>query len=619
MTTLQITLCPDRALLVGAPAIRPVLTSWPVEIVAVIAGAIAVWSASGIDVTTIGDLGLAPALPASYWIALAGLNGAFVVAVLRGTTSARTMSVLLGALVVTLFGVASIASPFPRLEPTWRHLGIIEHMARGGAIDAHIDGYFNWPGFFTLSAAISRLAGVESLQAVARWAPLWINVLWLAAASVSLKVLTRDRRRFWLSLWVLCLGNWIDQDYFSPQAFAFFLYLVIIGLVLWGLRADVPRRLRVRWMTRASVADWWIARRPAGPSTGRQRSGLLLVALLLGGATIVSHQLTPIVLVLSLSALVVVGRSWSTRLPVVLGLLVLAWLATGASTYLAGHPVLSLSAVEESVATNVAHRLGGSLGHAFVVRVRILVFLAMFVLAGIGLLRRRQAQRSTRSIDSVLIVPAVLSIAPFLLVPANAYGGEVLLRATLFALPFMAVLISDAFPLPGELSRLRRGQQRAIALVLPVLLTVILTTWAAANVLARYGNARFDMFTRHQIDAIEEMYRTAPAGAVLVSAAHPTPWRHHHYADFHYTTFQEVCRAAPSAGSCTAAVLTRIGGGRNGGMVVVLRTGEDALRMQGLMGPEDLASIEAALRSTPHVELVYENPDARLYAVGARP
>ncbi len=276
---------------------------------------------------------------------------------------------------------------------------------------------------------------------------------------------------------MLCLGNWIDQDYFSPQAFTFFLYLVIIGLVLVGAPGGcAPTPVGVR-DARSScpgpdVTGWWNARRPTGPSTRVQRPGLLLVVVLLGAATIVSHQLTPFVLVLTLAAIVMMGRSWACRLPIVLGMLLLAWLATGASVYLAGHPVLSFEALEQAVGANVTHRLGGSVGHAFVVRERMLLFLAMFGLAGIGLLRRCRAPRSGTSSDSVLVVPAALAVAPFLLVAANAYGGEMLLRATLFALPFLAVLISDVFPLADDVDRPSRAR-RAISSSLPVLLAVV--------------------------------------------------------------------------------------------------------------------------------------------------
>jgi hypothetical protein len=100
-----------------------------------------------------------------------------------------------------------------------------------------------------------------------------------------------------------------------------------------------------------------------------------------------------------------------------------------------------------------------------------------------------------------------------------------------------------------------------------------------------------------------------------VSAAHPTPWRHEHYAEFRYTTFQEVCRTTETPDACTAAVLGRIGAGRSGGMIVIMRGGENSLRMQGIMTPEELATVERAFLSAPHVSLVYENRDARLYAV----
>ena len=47
----------------------------------------------------------------------------------------------------------------------------------------------------------------------------------------------------WTGIWLFALGNWIGQDYFSPQAFAFFLYLVVVLVVVrWlGRRPAMPR------------------------------------------------------------------------------------------------------------------------------------------------------------------------------------------------------------------------------------------------------------------------------------------------------------------------------------------------------------------------------------------
>ena len=581
------------------------------EVTAVIVTAVVVWSARRIDVSRVGDLGLVAALPAAYWVALIALNGAFLVALHRRAPT-RTMVVLFAALIVALFGVASIASPFPRGEAAWRHLGVIDHLVSSRRIDPDIDAYFNWTGFFALSAAGAELAGVRSLLGLARWAPLWINVIWATAASLPLRFLTPNRTTFWLAMWLFGLGNWIDQDYYSPQAFAYFFYLMIIGLTLWALAADVPGRLRVTLREgasrRAAARRWWNGASPHGAATARQRSGALLLVVLLAAGLVVTHQLTPVATLFAIAALAVTGRLWASRLPVILATVLVVWLLTGASGYLAGHPVLSFNQLEQAAGANLVERLAGSAGHLFVVRERMMLFGLMFVVAAAGAWRR-----ALRDVDdSMRIVPALLVVAPFLLVPTQTYGGEMLLRATLFALPFAAVLAADALVPDGTI----RGRSHL------AVLTAVCSVWAAGCVTARYGNARFDMFTAHEVAAVEAMYELAPPDAVLISAAHPTPWRHRQYTNFANTTFEEICRTADGPDDCAHAVLARIGYGRQGtragGFVLVLRSGQQSLRMRGLMSSESIAHLQATLLADPDVELVYENPDARLYRVGDR-
>src|SRR5204863_379717 len=73
---------------------------------------------------------------------------------------------------------------------------------------------------------------VTDLTGIASWAPVFFNLLDLAAAVFVFSALTRDRRVIWLGSWLFLIANWVGQDYFSPQAFAFFLYLVVIGCTL---------------------------------------------------------------------------------------------------------------------------------------------------------------------------------------------------------------------------------------------------------------------------------------------------------------------------------------------------------------------------------------------------
>ena len=176
---------------------------------------------------------------------------------------------------------------------------------------------------------------------------------------------------------MFCLGNWIDQDYLSPQAFGFFLYLVVVALLLTVLsaRAGAPTSWRP-----AALLVWWRARTPEEPDR-RLRVGALLLVLLLCVVMVASHQLSPFMLLVAVAALVVLGRSWAPGLPVLLGL---CWrsgwptrrAATSSATRRCAKP-----GSEAAASASVIGRLGGTPGHEQVVHVRIVVTAVIWLLA----------------------------------------------------------------------------------------------------------------------------------------------------------------------------------------------------------------------------------------------
>ena len=109
---------------------------------------------------------------------------------------------------------------------SWRHLGIADAMANG-VFDPRIDVYFNWPGFFPGLATFIEATGLPPLQ-VAAWAPVANVALWSLVA--ALRASPRDKDAIFIPLWLFLIGNWIDQDYLSPQALGFLLLLVILAL-----------------------------------------------------------------------------------------------------------------------------------------------------------------------------------------------------------------------------------------------------------------------------------------------------------------------------------------------------------------------------------------------------
>ena len=146
------------------------------------------------------------------------------------------------------------------------------------------------------------------------WAPVFFNLLFAASIVVLFGALTADRRRVWLGVWIFASVSWVGQDYFSPQGFCYFLFLVVLGIVLWWFRLPAaPDETTVRRVVRSQrLASLFVSvmrRGDAGsrryPDAGRgERAAMLLLVVLLSTVVAASHQLTPMMLILALGVLV---------------------------------------------------------------------------------------------------------------------------------------------------------------------------------------------------------------------------------------------------------------------------------------------------------------------------
>ena len=568
---------------------------------AVCAAVLSGHAVTGLTLPVESDVGLVAQLPVTYWVGVVVLNLVFVAALLGGgrhcrVPSTKVMVVLLGALLVTLYGVAALSTDYPRGEVAWRHIGIADALQRTGTINPEVDAYFNWPGFFALLGLFAESTGVDPLT-LAVWAPVANVALWLLPLAAIVRTLTTDTRRLWLTLWVFCLGNWQDQDYLSPQAFAFFLYLVVICLLLKTLAATAPVRPFASGRNLASLRTWWVSRRPASPDPAK-RVGALLACLLLVAVISASHQLTPFMLVVALFALTVSGRVWAPGL-LLLALVVLGiWLAYPASSYLLGHPPLADIGLGQSATANVAERVAGTPGHLLVVRIRMGLAALLWLVAVVGVLRDRRAGR----LD---IRPVLLMGAPFILLPAQSYGGEMLIRVSLFALPFTAYLAGGAL-----LPRRDRVNRRST-----LVLAVVCAAIGALMVTGRYGNTKFDMFTQHEIVAAQELYRLAPEDSAIISGAHPTPWRNQEYVEHKYRTVKDLCSANHEPNACGEAVYAYARHNPGGAMLLMNRASQMSMVLQGVITPGTYQEFEQWLGHVPTIHLVYENPDARIYRI----
>ncbi|MGH3026972.1 MAG: hypothetical protein ACRDMW_00300, partial [Gaiellaceae bacterium] len=387
-----------------------------------------VWGIPRIELRDMTDLGLVSVLPVSMLAALALLATSFCLSLRSGRSveicrdpgdgrpvtlvrleprveferPVRELLLLAHVLLLIfmVYGLPSIVEDVPRLSATWRHTGVIEYIGRTGDVDPTIDAYFNWPGFFIFGAFLVDLAGVDSALSIARWAPIFFNLIFICPLLVIFRTATDDKRLVWLGIWFFYLTNWVSQDYFAPQAFGFVLYLVIIATLLRWFTRSAPDQVegfrprpRLAWLLRHLPSRTaWEAPAPHIVTTlsPARRTALLAVVIVLIATIVPSHQLTPFAALAGVTALVAFNRCQARGLPLLTAVLIGTWMTFMAAAYLAGNLGDLLSQIGQlgtTVEANVGARVGGSAEHLFVVYMRLLLAGALWTMALVGGIR----------------------------------------------------------------------------------------------------------------------------------------------------------------------------------------------------------------------------------------
>ena len=524
-----------------------------------------------VDPRQMTDVGLVSVLPLATYALIAVLTMSFVALLAARPLSQGVVLLHVVVLAVLLYGTTSVIEEIPRFAATWRHLGITDYIMRTGQVNPNIDAYFNWPGFFVLLAFLTKNAGLGSAVVFAKWTPVFFSLLYVAPLIVIFRRATADGRVVWLAIWVFLCANWVGQDYLSPQGLSYFLYLAVLALLVRFFvnlepGGSLRTRLRLRRNARphqnvgpvpdpkpnlldrmeAYVHLERPAERPAGSITPSprpappetlesplQRVGVMAAIIIVSAAMVPAHQLTPFALLAVLAALAVLGLSTARRLPVILAVLIPAWMLFMASSYLAGHfggLASEVGDVGGAVGSSLGARVGGSPGHVAVVIGRLALTSVLWLLATAGAVRGRP--RSTASL-------AVLGLAPFSLLVIQSYGGEILLRIYLFTLP-AAAFFAAAF-----LVRLIDTRTVRSALAFSSALVFLL----AGFLVARYGNERADLFTHSELNAVDSVYSWAQPDSVIVAGSENMPWKFKKYEEYDLEKITDLTTWSKLAGS----------------------------------------------------------------------
>ncbi len=556
----------------------------------------------GIDEARISDVGLITALPAGSILAPIILAAGFIVAVTHRRFWQGLLTIDLVLLVLMLHGVTSMIQEAPGFSTTYVHAGFVEAIMRTGQLFVDRDARFSWPVFFILGAFLTSIAGLDSPLQLTSWIPAVSNLLYLIPLFMILRAFTADRRIVWFGLWIFVMANWVGQDYFSPQGFNVFLYLTAIAILTTWFRTGYEPPLaglakRVRRLVRSphpeEPADLEVIR--ATSLDRRGRAGLVLVLVLLAGVVVASHQLTPFALLGATSVLVVTRQTQLRGYPLLVAILLGTWLSYMTLGFLAGHisSLLADALQAEAVAgAAVGDHLRGNPGHTFIVYERIVFAATFWGIAFLGVLR----QFWNGHWDLTL---ALLAGFPFGFLALQSYGGEILLRVYLFALPFMCFFVAGFFfPRLRPTARLQSVLMFGLSAVLIV-----------GFLFARFGNDRADLMTADEVAAVERISVVVPAGSIVATANHNSPYG---YRD--YDRYTQLSLTPSFVSGSVTSIANAIGSLHDSRPVYVFlsRSQEAYFDLIGFPS-EQWQRLVGQLETSPSFRLVFRTHDTVLY------
>jgi hypothetical protein len=386
----------------------------------------------------LGSWGLLQRLPIAWYVGLAlTVVGCLLSQRLTGRMHLALSAGFLAVLVLYLYGTAPTVESTIRYAWTFKHLSVVQGViAQHGVHRTSI--YQRWPGLFATTAAFATITGHLNAAAYVRWG----EPFFIALDLVMLYPLARrftSEQGAWLACFFFAATNWVGQNYFSPQAFSFVLAIACLLLTtslldgamsvrpqravgaLLRVPARLPARVRAATLTpRTASATWRI---------------VIPAIVVIDAAIIVSHQLTPYIVLFDIGGLVVAGLLRPWWLLLVLVLLTVGFLAPNIEFIQRNFGLFSaLDPFKNALAAPT-----GTGARSPVVREQAHISVALTLLTWLIAVAGMAVRQRRRGVRRAVLVVAVIFLAPFLTVVVQSYGGEAKFRILLFSLPACAV------------------------------------------------------------------------------------------------------------------------------------------------------------------------------------
>ena len=542
---------------------------------------------------TIGFFGLLASANVWFYLGLAALLAGGLFELSRSVPRIWLLTTYLAALIVAIYAPVPILYGIPEYAWVYKHIGIAQALGHYGRVTDPSNIYQQWPALFAAVASVSGLARIGPLS-YAAWGPLTFELADALLLLGVFRLLGANRRVTFLALFLYeGLIAWVGQDYLSPQAFGYLLWLGIVTILMRWLLAPPAVHTRRGVLARARAPFLVQLPVPHGSTRAQRALAWTLIAIIYF-AIVAAHQLTPYMAITGIGALVLLGvvrRGW----------LLLLMLATIAGGYLALHYSLIAQqygglfsggdVFENASGVDVFHH-GAEAITADIVRA---LAGCMWLLALVAIVHWRRALGRVSTI-------AALAFSPFVLVFMQAYGGEAIYRVFLFSAPWCALLIAD---LLVEL-RAKLWQGLAVSTCFVAL---------AAGLQGLYGPVAVYTFTKAELAASLWLYSHAAPGSMFVLADDNFP----RLETANYNSY--VLHIMPAGPQLPEISLDEVNGVEawidsfGNHSVYVVFSSSMAAYATYFNSPRDYAQLATAVQSTPGWSVVFRNADTTIYRV----
>lgn len=582
-----------------------------IAVLATIAAALALWwtSLPLIDPEQLNDFGLPAILPWQFWAAIGVLSLGFSATLASSSPTAGWLRVAaLVVLVLLLHATPPIAYGTLRYSWAWKHIGIVDYIQRYGEVNRAIPflaAYHNWPGFFWITAKIADFFKLEPVQIadIVRFFPVASNLVFVVLLRSIYRRFTDDLRLVYAALWVFICTNWVGQDYFSPQAFSYALYLMVLSICLGPLMPPASPASTSLGQRISSIRNKLT--RPTAPAE-RPDTWLKILAILVVFFAIftiaASHQLTPVILVISLVALAAL-TPLSFGFPVLALFTLVFWIIYPAAPFTAAYlpgEVEQLGQTIDGVTGKLVDTGAVDKGVAVVVWAGRALSAAVALLAMAGWFRRLLAGERDG-------IPVALLVSPIPILALTSYGGEAIFRIYFFCIPFLAFFAAGLF-FP------KTGRHAGVMTIVGFWIVIVLMS--LGFLFGNNGKDRQYRFSESEVEAAAWLYSRSQPGTLLVEAARSYPSQFMNYENF---TYLPIANESPEERAeildDPSRVLARwfSDPSWNDGYVILTESQKAYVSALGIMPDGALDELALDLLASPDFRLVYANDDVRIF------